>query len=205
MLLGSVNIATSFMRPRHVGHSSTSTPKVRFKNSAHGRYVLARLGVYAGLPADSDGSGKFLASSGVSLVVVAVFFSGDGRMRERHGLAEASTPLYFTVWNRGGGTLIASRHKSERGSIKAATVPSLYARLSVIRTSPSGCRSSRSCASGGRLFNRVLGEPHVEHTIVNGAVERLDIIADDLVQDRRLRPAALVFGACPILTRAGRR
>ena len=34
--------------------------------------------------------------------------SGGARC-DLHGLAGASTPAYFTVWNRGGGTLVASR------------------------------------------------------------------------------------------------
>jgi len=38
-------------------------------------------------------------------------------MRDLHGLADASTPAYLTVWNRGGGTLVARRHSSDSGSM----------------------------------------------------------------------------------------
>ena len=71
-------------------------------------------------------------------------------MRDLHGLAEASTPAYLTVWNRGGGTLVASRHSSDSGSMSTATVPSAYAFFSVMRTNPSGRSSTRSYATGGR-------------------------------------------------------
>jgi len=37
-------------------------------------------------------------------------------MRDLQVLAGASTPAYFTVWNRGGGTLVANRHNSDSGS-----------------------------------------------------------------------------------------
>ena len=42
---------------------------------------------------------------------------GFGAMRDLHGLADASTPAYLTVWNRGGGTLVARRHSSDSGSM----------------------------------------------------------------------------------------
>jgi hypothetical protein len=48
-------------------------------------------------------------------------------MRALQVLAGASTPAYLTVWNRGGGTLVASQHSSDSGSISTATVPSAYA------------------------------------------------------------------------------
>ena len=47
-------------------------------------------------------------------------------MRDLHGLADAGTPAYLTVWNRAGGTLLASRHSSDSGSMSTATVPSAY-------------------------------------------------------------------------------
>jgi hypothetical protein len=50
----------------------------------------------------------------------------------------------------GGGTLVASRHSRDSGSISTATVPSANARLSAMRTKQSGRRSMRSCAMGGR-------------------------------------------------------
>jgi hypothetical protein len=71
-------------------------------------------------------------------------------MRDLHGLADASTPAYLTVWKRGGGTLVANRQSSDRGSMSTATVPSAYAFFRVMRTNPSGRRSTRSCAMGGR-------------------------------------------------------
>jgi hypothetical protein len=58
-------------------------------------------------------------------------------MRDLHGLADASTPAYLTVWNRGGGTPVASRHSSDIGSMSTATVPSAYAFFRVMRTNPS--------------------------------------------------------------------
>ena len=51
---------------------------------------------------------------------------------------------------REGGTLVASRHNSDSGSISTARVPSAKARLSAMRTKPSGLRSRRRCAMGGR-------------------------------------------------------
>jgi hypothetical protein len=45
-------------------------------------------------------------------------------MRERRGLALARTPAYFTMWKRGGGTLIARRQSNDKGSITTATVSS---------------------------------------------------------------------------------
>ena len=82
MLSGFLTSAMSFIRPLHLGHSRTSTAKVRASSSAHGRYVAARFG-FAGSAATS------------SLDAVA---AGLGRpMRDRHALADASTPAYFTV------------------------------------------------------------------------------------------------------------
>lgn len=45
---------------------------------------------------------------------------------------------------------------------------------------------------GIELLQGVLGEPYVEGPVINGAIKRLDIIADDLPQDGRLRPAPLL-------------
>jgi len=70
---------------------------VRARSSAHGRYPPARLG-------GSDSTVAARASGG-----------GFGAMRDLHGLADASTPAYLTVWNRGGGTLVASRQSSDSG------------------------------------------------------------------------------------------
>jgi len=50
--------------------------------------------------------------------------TGGGAIRARHVLAGARTPAYFTVWQRGGGTLVASRQSSDSGSMSTATVPS---------------------------------------------------------------------------------
>jgi hypothetical protein len=51
---------------------------------------------------------------------------------------------------RGGGTLVASRLKSDSGSTSIATVPSAYARLSVMRTKSPAPRGGRCRESGGR-------------------------------------------------------
>ena len=109
MLLGSLTSASSFIHPWQVGQASTSTAKVRAKSSAQGRYPPARL--------SGSGSVAGVASSG----------GGFGAMRDLQVLAGASTPAYFTVWNRGGGTLVASRQSSDSGSMSTATVPSAYA------------------------------------------------------------------------------
>jgi len=61
-----------------------------------------------------------------------------------YAFSESRTPL---AW---GGTLVASRHSSESGSMSTATVPSAKARLSDSRTNPSSCIVTRSCAIGGR-------------------------------------------------------
>ena len=104
MLFGSVTIATSFLVPLHFGHSSGSTPNVLRKSSAHGRYVPRLVLTPSGSPGST--------------------FARGGATRERHGLAGASTPAYFTTWCRGGGTLAARRLSSDNGSISTATVPS---------------------------------------------------------------------------------
>jgi hypothetical protein len=54
------------------------------------------------------------------------------------------------VQARGGGTLVASRHNRDSGSMSTATVPSLLAFFRVMRTKPWGRCSSRSCARRGR-------------------------------------------------------
>jgi hypothetical protein len=51
---------------------------------------------------------------------------------------------------RGGGIIIAKRHKATAGAISTATVPSAYARLSMMATKPLFCGTTRSCAIGGR-------------------------------------------------------
>src|SRR6266545_3968500 len=114
MLAGSVTSASGFMRPLHLGQASMSTANVRARSSAQGRYPPAPFGV--------SGSAAAAASGG-----------GFGTMRALHVLAGASTPAYLTVWNRGGGTLVASRHSSDSGSMSTATVPSAYAFFSVSR------------------------------------------------------------------------
>src|SRR5687768_12830695 len=83
-------MASSLMRPWHFEQARRSTPKVRARSSAHGRYPPGRFGV--------SGSVAGAASGG-----------GLGAMRDLQVLAGASTPAYLTVWNRGGGTLVASR------------------------------------------------------------------------------------------------
>jgi hypothetical protein len=57
---------------------------------------------------------------------------------------------------------------------------------------------------GIELFHRVLRQLYVERAVVNGAIERLNVIADNLIEDRRLRPTALVFGARSMLRGAFR-
>src|SRR4029450_4222717 len=75
-------------------------------------------------------------------------------MRDLHGLAPASTPAYLTVCKRGGGTLVAKRQSRDSGPMSTATVPSAYAFLSVMRTKPSGGRSTRCCATEGEPIER---------------------------------------------------
>jgi len=47
-----------------------------------------------------------------------------GARRDLQGVAGASTPAYFKVWNRGGGTLAARRQSGDSGSMSTAIVPS---------------------------------------------------------------------------------
>ncbi|AUX24058.1 uncharacterized protein SOCEGT47_045910 [Sorangium cellulosum] len=140
MLLGSVSRATSFILPLQTGHSRTSIANVRRRSSARfvDRPIAAPL---------AFGSGLVVGLRGLSRLRRA---RSDALARRRGRLADASTPAYFTVWKRGGGTLVASRQSSESGSIEAATVPSAKARLSDSRTKPSCCGATRSCAIGGR-------------------------------------------------------
>jgi hypothetical protein len=49
-----------------------------------------------------------------------------GARRDLHGLAGASTPTWRMVCRRYGGTLVASRHSSDRGSMSTAIVPSAW-------------------------------------------------------------------------------
>jgi hypothetical protein len=69
-------MASSLIRPWHLGQARTSTAKVRAKSSAHGRYP----------PAGPVRSGSALAAAGSSV-------GGFGAMRGLHGLAAASTPV----------------------------------------------------------------------------------------------------------------
>ena len=73
------------MRPPHVLQASTSNPKVRFRSSAHGRYVPLRLGGASSAAGATGGTG-----------------GGSGAMRLRHALAGARTPEDLMVWKRGG-------------------------------------------------------------------------------------------------------
>jgi hypothetical protein len=85
---------------------------------------------------------------------------GLRRETERSLLADASTPAYRTVCRRGAGTDAARRLRRERGSRSNATVPSEKGFLSVIRTSPSGPRVMRSCATEGRnMYFRSASRP----------------------------------------------
>jgi hypothetical protein len=75
---------------------------------------------------------------------------GGGTTRARHLLAAASTPAYLTEWERGGGTVVASRTRSDSGSRSRAKVPSLKGRLSWRRTRSSATSWMFSRAMGGR-------------------------------------------------------
>jgi hypothetical protein len=78
----------------------------------------------------------------------------------------------------------------------------------VVRLAANTCEAAAAQAAveiGIELLHGVLGEPYVERPVINGAIKCLDIIPDDLLQDRRLRPAPLVFGTAPMLTEGGRR
>src|SRR3954468_8588231 len=79
MLLESVTIAKSLMRPWQVGHARTSISNVLFRSSAHGRYPPLRFG-----------------SRPCSLSVEPSVSGQAGAMRERQRLAAARTPAYFT-------------------------------------------------------------------------------------------------------------
>jgi hypothetical protein len=69
-------MASSLIRPWHLGQARTSTAKVRAKSSAHGRYP----------PASPVRSGSALAGAGSSVGAL-------GAMPGLHGLAAASTLL----------------------------------------------------------------------------------------------------------------
>ncbi len=96
----SVTRESSFMRPRHRGHSSTSSFSVRIMSSAHGRYRLF----------------GFHASSTSTAGLTGLLTGGVGTTRERSLLALPSTPAYRTVCSLGGGTLAASRQSRLSGS-----------------------------------------------------------------------------------------
>jgi hypothetical protein len=59
MRAGSFTIASSFIRPWQLGQASTSTAKVRARNSAHARYPLARSG-FEGSSLAAGASGGWL-------------------------------------------------------------------------------------------------------------------------------------------------
>jgi hypothetical protein len=112
------------------------------QSSAHGLYG-PRFGTSAG---SSHPSALCTHPSSPSAATGGCF----GAIFGRSLLAEASTPLYRTVWKRGYGTAAARRHSSDSGSTSIAMVPSENARFSVIRTRPSLPGTMRSCATAGR-------------------------------------------------------
>ncbi len=62
------------------------------------------------------------------------------------------------VCRRGGGTLVASRHRSDSGSMSTAIVPAAQAFFKVMRTRPSGrCSTRQRRAAGGGLLRRLHG------------------------------------------------
>ncbi len=86
-------------------------------------------------------------------------------MRDLHGLAGASTPAYLTVWNRGGGTLVASRQSSgNSGTIALEYLVTSKASLGVLLAplfgrlvSPPTQRSrirTKACVGSGRVLVR---------------------------------------------------
>ena len=87
MFLGSVTMATSFIRPLQVGHSRTSIANVRRKSSA--RFV------------DRPIAATLAFRSGVFVRLRRLFWlrraRSDALARQRGRLAEASTPAYLTV------------------------------------------------------------------------------------------------------------
>jgi len=76
--------------------------------------------------------------------------TGGGMTKGRHVAAGASTPAWRTVCCLGVGTATARRHRSDRGSMSTATVPSRNGRLRAMRTRPSGMKVTCSAATGGR-------------------------------------------------------
>ncbi|AGP40124.1 hypothetical protein SCE1572_39870 [Sorangium cellulosum So0157-2] len=87
MFLGSVTMATSFIRPLQAGHSRTSIAHVRRKSSA--RFV------------DRPIAATLAFRSGVFVRLRRLFWlrraRSDALARQRGRLAEASTPAYLTV------------------------------------------------------------------------------------------------------------
>jgi hypothetical protein len=71
-------------------------------------------------------------------------------MRDLHGLADASALAYLTVWNRGGGTMVASRQSSDRGVHVDRDRCVRVRLLQGDAEEPSWRSSMRSCAMGGR-------------------------------------------------------
>jgi len=196
-------MATSFMRPPHFGHASPSSAKGRARSSAHGRYPGVRFGF--------DGAWG-AAGSVVSPVSVVGF--GRGPMQE---------PLVREGWTKHVAekrlTADDIQRASLRRGVKREAIERRAQRLVVSerfwRERRETLKPLRSC---GRRLARysgcgeaslegvagVLGEPYVERPVVNGAIERLDVTADNLIEGRRLRPAALVSGARSMLRGAFR-
>jgi hypothetical protein len=87
MFLGSVTMATSFIRPLQAGHSRTSIANVRRKSSA--RFV------------DRPIAATLAFRSGVFVCLRRLLWlrraRSDALARQRGRLAEASTPAYLTV------------------------------------------------------------------------------------------------------------
>ena len=75
MLAGSVTMASSFMRPWHLGQARTSTANVRARSSAHARYPPARLGV--------SGSSVAAAPRGAASARCAISTGSPARARPR--------------------------------------------------------------------------------------------------------------------------
>src|SRR5262245_57610768 len=77
--------------------------------------------------------------------LAAAAWGGCGARRDLHGLVGASTPAYFTVWNRGGGTLVASRQLD--GGAEPDPGKRQGAMTQVAPTRPGASRPLTSCAS----------------------------------------------------------
>lgn len=127
------------------GHCQPSTPKTRFNNSAHPSGAssgsLSRPRLASRLTRRSDARASRSAS-----VELGTF----GTTSFRQAALPARTPAYSSWFDRNGGTIAVSFSVSSKQESSIAEVPSLQTLFIPTRTRPSGSRSIRAAASGGR-------------------------------------------------------